>query len=296
MIKKFTLLLLCFFGMTNAKAQEPSAAVADTTKTWQTKGNASLLFNQSTFDNWLAGGENNISGTLGVNYDFNYKKNDITWDNKVIASYGIVKTRTSSFAKKTDDRLELNSLLGKKFKPDSRWYYSAFLNFRTQFTKGYEYGKDPDGAEIRKEITNFLSPAYLTFGPGILWKRDDNLKFNFAPATSKITFVDKNFTLPNEGYFGVKEGKSLRYELGAYASAYYKLDIMANVTFENILSLYSNYLEDPQNVDIDYQLNIVMKINKYLSTNLSFQTIYDDNAFRGFQIRQVFGVGANYGF
>lgn len=71
-------------------------------------------FNQSTFDNWLAGGENNISGTLGVNYDFNYKKDDLTWDNKVIASYGIVKTRTSSFAKKTDDRLELNSLLGKK--------------------------------------------------------------------------------------------------------------------------------------------------------------------------------------
>ncbi|WP_370033079.1 DUF3078 domain-containing protein [Flavobacterium sp. 28YEA47A] len=295
-MKKFTLLLLCFFGMTKAKAQEPSAATADTTKTWQTKGNASLLFNQSTFDNWLAGGENNISGTIGVNYDFNYKKNDITWDNKVIASYGIVKTRTSSFAKKTDDRLELNSLLGKKFNPESRWYYSAFLNFRTQFTKGYEYGKDAEGVEIRKEITNFLSPAYLTFGPGILWKRDDNLKLNFAPATSKITFVDKNYTLPNEAYFGVKEGKSLRYELGAYASAYYKLDIMANVTFENILSLYSNYLEDTQNVDIDYQLNIVMKINKYLSTNLSFQTIYDDNAFKGFQIRQVFGVGANYGF
>lgn len=295
MIKKLTLLMLCFFGMTKAKAQE-AAAPADTTKTWQTKGNASLLFNQSTFDNWLAGGENNISGTLGVNYDFNYKKDDFTWDNKVIASYGIVKTRTSSFAKKTDDRLELNSLLGKKIKPDSRWYYSAFLNFKTQFTKGYEYGKDANGVEIRSEITNFLSPAYLTFGPGVLWKRDDNLKFNFAPATSKITFVDKNFTLPNEAYFGVKEGKSLRYELGAYALAYYKLDIMANVTFENILSLYSNYLEDPQNVDLDYQLNIVMKINKYLSTNLSFQTIYDDNAFQGFQIRQVFGVGANYGF
>ncbi|WDO14739.1 DUF3078 domain-containing protein [Flavobacterium sp. WW92] len=295
-MKKLTLLLLCLFGMTQAKAQEPSATPADTVKTWQTKGNASLLFNQSTFDNWLAGGENNISGTIGVNYDFNYKKDDITWDNKVIASYGIVKTRTSSFAKKTDDRLELNSLLGKKFKPDSRWYYSAFLNFKTQFTKGYEYGKDANGVEIRTEYTNFLSPAYLTFGPGILWKRDDNLKFNFAPATSKITFVDKNFTLPDEAYFGVKEGKSLRYELGAYASAYYKLDIMANVTFENILSLYSNYLEDPQNVDLDYQLNIVMKINKYLSTNLSFQTIYDDNAFQGFQIRQVFGVGANYGF
>ena len=71
---------------------------------------------------------------------------------------------------------------------------------------------------------------------------------------------------------------------------------MKNVTVENIINLYANYLEDPQNVDINYQLNIAMKINEYLSTNLAFQTIYDDNAFAGFQIRQVFGLGINYGF
>lgn len=297
MRKKIATSLLCVFAMISANAQDETVTTpVDTLKNWKTKGNASLLFNQSTFDNWLAGGENNISGIVGVNYDFNYKKEDWSWDNKVIASYGLVKTRTSSFAKKTDDRLELNSLLGKKVKENSNWFYSGFLNFKTQFTKGYVYGKDPNGAEIRDEYTNFLSPAYLSFGPGLLWKKSDNLKVNLSPATSKLTFVDKNFTLPDEAYFGVKEGKSMRYELGFNASAYYKLDVLANVTFENILNLYSNYLEDPQNVDIDYQLNIVMKINKYLSTNLSFQTIYDDNAFQGFQIRQVFGVAANYGF
>jgi len=296
MIKKFAAATLCFFAMMNANAQDSTSTVTDTVKRWQTKGNASLLFNQSTFDNWLAGGENNISGIVGVNYDFNYKKDDWTWDNKVIASYGLVKTRTSSFAKKTDDRLELNSLLGKKVKENSEWSYSAFLNFKTQFSKGYVYSKNEDGAEIRDEYTNFLSPAYLYFGPGMLWKKNDNLKVNLSPATSKLTFVDKNFTLPDEAYFGVKEGESIRYELGFNASVYYKLDVIANVTFENILNLYSNYLEDVQNVDIDYQLNIVMKINKYLSTNLSFQTVYDDNAFQGFQIRQVFGVAANYGF
>lgn len=296
-MKKLTTLSLCLFGIFASNAQQDStAAVTDTIKRWETKGNASLLFNQSTFDNWLAGGENNISGIVGVNYDFNYKKDDWTWDNKVIASYGLVKTRNSSFAKKTDDRLELNSLLGKKIKENSEWSYSAFLNFKTQFSKGYNYSKNEDGAEIREEYTNFLSPAYLYFGPGMLWKKNDNLKVNLSPATSKLTFVDKNFTLPEEAYFGVKEGESVRYELGFNASVYYKLDVIANVTFENILNLYSNYLEDPQNVDIDYQLNIVMKINKYLSTNLSFQTVYDDNAFRGFQVRQVFGVAANYGF
>lgn len=261
---------------------------------WTAKGNASFLFNQSTFDNWLAGGENNISGTAGLNYDLNYKKEDWTWDNKIIASYGLVKTKTSSFAKKTDDRLELNSLLGKK--ASGQWSYSAFLNFKTQFTKGYEYDKDINGREIRTEYTNILSPGYLLIGPGMLWKKNDNLKVNLSPLTSKFTFVDSNRTLPNDAYFGVEEGESMRYELGFNASAYYKFAAVANVSFENILNLYSNYLKEPQNVDLDYQLNIVMKINRFLSTNISFQTIYDDDAYKGFQIRQIFGVGANYGF
>jgi hypothetical protein len=71
---------------------------------------------------------------------------------------------------------------------------------------------------------------------------------------------------------------------------------MENVSAENTLNLYSNYLEDVQNVDMDYTLAIVMKVNKYLSANFVFQTIYDDNAFRGFQTRQLFGLAVNYGF
>lgn len=294
-MRKIIFILLCVFGMTNALAQQKAPeTVQDTIKHWITKGNISLLFNQSNFNNWLAGGENNLSGNLGVNYDFNYKKDNWTWDNKIIASYGMVKTRNSAFEKKTDDRFEVNSLLGKK--AAGYWYYSAFLNFKTQITKGYVYGKDANGTEIRTEHTDFLSPGYLTFGPGLLWKKSNNLKFNLAPLTSKITIVDKNMTLPNKAYFGVNQGETLRYELGFYASGYYKLVIMANVSIENILSLYSNYLENPQNVDLDYQVNIVMKINRYLTTNIALQTIYDDNAFSGFQTRQVFGVAVNYGF
>ena len=293
-MKKLALFLLTL-SFTAVNAQETET---DTISPWKSKGNASLLLNQSNFSNWAAGGENNLSGNVGINYDLNYKKGDWTWDNKLMASYGLVKTNNSPFEKKTDDRLEFNSILGKK--ASGQWSYSAFLNFRTQFTTGYIYGKDENGAETRTENTGFLSPGYLTFGPGMLWTKDQNLKINLAPVTSKLTFVDDFYTsLPGyvDGtYFGVDANKSMRYELGFYASAYYKLDIMANVTAENILNLYSNYLEDPQNVDMDYTLNIVMKINRYLSTNFAFQAIYDDNAFRGFQTRQVFGLGINYGF
>lgn len=269
--------------------------MSDTTSNgWKKKGNIILLFNQSSFDNWLAGGEDNISGNLGINYDFNYKKNDFTWDNKIIASYGLIQTKNSDFAKKTDDRFEFNSVLGKK--AVGYWYYSFFANFRTQFAKGFIYSTDSNGKEIRTENTNILSPGYLTFGPGMFWKKSDNFKFNLAPLTSKITIVDSDFTLPNDAYFGVEEGKSIRYELGFYASGYYKLDLMTNVSMENVINLYSNYLEDAQNVDLDYTLTVVMRINRYLTTNLVVQTIYDDNAFRGFQTRQIFGLAANYGF
>jgi hypothetical protein len=44
---------------------------------------------------------------------------------------------------------------------------------------------------------------------------------------------------------------------------------MTNVSIENRLNLYSNYLDKPQNVDIDYQMNIIMKINKYMSANVA---------------------------
>ena len=294
-MKKIYLLSLMFVAVAGFSQEE--VTVQDSiVKPWTAKGNADILFNQSTFDNWLAGGENNISGTIKINYDINYKKDDWNWDNKIIASYGLVKTKTSSFAKKTDDQLEINSLLGKKLNPESKWFYSAFLNFKTQITKGYLYDKDANGSEIRNSFTDFMSPGYLLVGPGLLWKRDDNLKVNLAPLTSKFTFVDAAYTTPNEGYFGVEEGKSMRYELGFNASAYYKLDLVANVTMENILNLYSNYLEDFQNVDLDYQMNINMKINRFLTTNFSFQTIYDDNAFQGFQTRQVLGVGATVNF
>ena len=291
-MKKLGVILLCIFGVLSAQSQDLSKS--DTTKVWTTKGNFSLLFNQSNFNNWAAGGENNLSGNLGINYDFNYKKKNVTWDNKIIASYGLVKTKNSPFEKKTDDRLELNSLFGKK--ANGLWYYSAILNFKTQITKGYVYGKDINGAEIRTETTNFVSPGYLTVGPGMLWKKSNNLKFNIAPVTSKITIVDSHFTVPNKGYFGVDEGKNLRYELGFYGSGYFKFNLMTNVSLENIFSVYSNYIEKPENIDLDYQINIVMRINRYLSTNLSMQAIYDDNAFQGFQTRQVFGVAVNFGF
>ena len=253
---------------------------------WEKKGTATVLLNQASFNNWLAGGQSSISGNASLKYDFNYKSDTWTWDNKLNANYGLTKINGQDL-QKTDDRFEYNSLLGKK--ASGEWYYSFFFNFKTQFDSGF------DPADKTLKISHFFSPAYIQFGPGMLWKKSENLKINIAPATSKVILVHKHFTEFGPS-FGVLQGDSSRYEFGAAVNGYYKFNIMENVTAENILNLYTNYLEDAQNIDMDYTLNIVMKVNKYLSTNFAFQTIYDDNAFSGFQTRQVIGVGVNYGF
>ncbi len=270
------------------KSTKAAEKATDTTNLgWKKTGNITFLFSQSAFNNdWLGGGVSNMSGNLGINYDFNYNTTSSVWDNKIIFAYGVTKI-DGQRKTKSDDRIEFTSLYGKKA-GQGYWYYSGFLNFKTQMDSGF----DP---VTKAKLSHFLSPAYLQVGPGMLWKRSDHLKVNIAPATSRLIFVDGDFTTLGSA-FGVEQGKTSRFEFGAALNAYYKFNVMENISVENILNLYSNYLDRPQNVDVDYQMNLVMKINKYISTNLSLQAIYDDNARTAVQVREVFGLGVNYGF
>lgn len=282
-MKKTLLSFVLLLAVIAVNAQE---FTKDTTKLWSKKGNISLLFNQSAYNKqWLGGGTSNIAGNFSLNYDFNYKKGDVVWDNKFIAAYGLTKIKGDNKIAKTDDRLELNSLWGKKAKGD--WYCSLFFNFKTQMDAGSD--------KNNLKISHLFSPAYFQFGPGILWKKSNNLSVNFSPSTAKLILVHEHFTEFGPS-FGVLQGDSSRFEFGASVFVNYKFNVMTNVSIENRLNLYSNYLDNPQNVDIDYQMHLVMKINKYLSANVVLQTIYDDNSIQAVQVSEVFGIGVNYGF
>jgi hypothetical protein len=270
----------------------------DIPKKWKNSGNALFLVNQSSFSNWTSGGQSSISGTLKIDYNFNYSDNGWDWDTKVISNFGLNKISGSDFLKKTDDRIEINSVLGKKFNNDiiGRWSYSSFFNFQTQFAKGYRFGKDANGNPNRTEKSRFFSPATVQLGVGMYWKKSKDLWVNVAPMTGKLILVNRKFTQnlsENQTYFGVKQGGNSRFELGASVRSYYKSVIFENVTMENRLSLYSDYLDRPQNIDFDCTFNFIMKVNQYVSTNLIFQFVYDDNEIKRVQIREVLGVGLN---
>lgn len=273
-----TLLLTSSFFLAQEKKK------TDSIPKWKINGRFAFIFNQSSFSNWASGGENTIAGNININYDFNYKKNNVNWDSRIITGYGLSHINDKGY-RKTNDRFELNSLLG--IKTTTYWFFSFITNFKTQYTKGFDYSKDP-----KVLVSEFMSPAYITFGPGMLWKKSDNLSLNIAPSTARYTLVNDFFS----GKFGVEEGKNTAFSLGFNLSGYYKFNVMENIEMENILTMYSDYLANVGNVDVDYQTNIRFKVNNYIKMQMTFHTIMDDNASSRIQFRQLFGLGVNYNF
>lgn len=310
-----TLLLFLFLCSTIALGQKSDKKKDSLPDGWKSKGLMELLFSQSAFNkDWQGGGTSNVAGNFNVNWDLNYKRNKLTWDTKLTAILGLAATKDQVFVRKTTDRLELNSLVGSRIE-NSKWYYSGLFNFRTQMAPGYEFfdrqvlndaGEVTETVQDRKLITTTFSPAYLQLGPGFLWKKSNDFKVNLAPATARFIFVNSRFTTVNENdpaaieayepFFGVEANENVRFELGASVSAYHKEEFFENIVFENTLNLYADYLENTKNVDIDYTLNVAMQVNKYITTNLAVQLIYDENAISGLQVREVLGVGLKYAF
>lgn len=295
-----TFLCLSYVGYCKANTPPADTTKKDTTKIWTIHGQNTFLINQSSFNHWAGGGTNSAAANLVLDYDFNYKKDKWSWDNKAILGYGLSKAAGTDW-RKNDDRLILNSLLG--YQAAKYWLYTFYANFQTQFTKGYNYNADGS----RTLISAPFAPAYLTFGPGFAYKKDDNFRVNISPLAARITMV-QNDSLSNIGSYGVTPGDKSLFEFGASLDAYYKVNIATNISFENILKLYSNYLKKPGNIYADYTANLFMKVNKVVTVNAGVELINDPLAqipvttngvqsnHSVLQVKQIFGAGLTYKF
>lgn len=263
-------------------------AVKDTL--WNTKTTATLNFSQVSLTNWAAGGKSSMSGLFMLNYNANYKKNKLSWDNAFDLRYGFIKQNEDD-ARKSDDLIDISSKLG--YKADGKWNYAGMLSFKSQFAPGYDYGIEP-----KKQISKFMTPGYFTLALGMDYKTD-GLSVLLAPLAGKFTFVSDD-DLSNEGAFGVDPGKKSRAELGATIKIDYVKEVMKNVTLDTKLGLFSNYLHNPQNIDVDWKVQFNLKVNDYLSANLITHMIYDDDIkIEGspkLQFMESFGVGLTFKF
>ncbi len=98
-------------------------------KKWQNINKASLDISEVTFVNWNGGGTNSISGLLGLEFQRNFKKNQMVWENRVVVRYGVNKQQSQDLSK-TDDILEIHSRFGFRKNKVLNWYYSANFSLK----------------------------------------------------------------------------------------------------------------------------------------------------------------------
>ena len=292
--------IFLFIGSVNAQQSQATDIISvDTLKTASEEkskfkffGLTQFTFNQAYFENWVSGGENSMTGLFSVDYNINYLgKEGWIWDNNIMLSIGTTYLSGNSFFRKADDRIEINSVLSKKV--NTYWNYSAYFNFKTQLLPGYRYYKD-DGEDQKEKISRILSPAIIQCGLGWYYKEDEMAWFNISPMAARGIFVGKDYTQnlsPGKKYFGVEKGATSIISVGASFSGFFRSTLMENITMDNKFNVYINYIHKIQNVDIEWNANIRLKVNEIISSNLIIHIQYDDDLIKRLQIRELFGLG-----
>lgn len=249
---------------------------------WSEQNKFGVDINEVTFTNWKAGGSNSIAFLFSVNLKRTYERENLRWQNEVIARYGI-NAQEGQKLRKSDDQLEINSTFGYRPDTTSAWFYSAKLNFKSQIARGYKY---PDRDEF---ISSFMAPAYMFFGVGAEFGRDsDVFTLYVSPATEKSTFV-LNQRLADEGAFGVagaifdeagnmiRHGKQSKTEFGVLITNEYNVELLKNIKLNHRISLYTDYVKDFGNIDVDWQVNISFQVNEYIAAKIGSHLLYDND-------------------
>ncbi|MBE7171015.1 MAG: DUF3078 domain-containing protein [Williamsia sp.] len=256
---------------------------------WKKGGLITFNLAQGALSNWQGGGDKSTFSVVSyLNLYAYYKKDRHSWDNTLDLGYGVINT-TSLGTRKSDDRIDLVSKYG--YTLHKKLSMAGLFNFRSQFSPGFEYeAKNASGAQPRTKTSTFLAPAYVLLSLGFNYKPADFVSVFVSPITQRWVIVQDNF-LSSKGAYGVDTGKKSRNELGAFLSADFNKEIAKNVVYKSRLDLFSNYKSKPQNVDVYWTNVFALKVNRFLSANITLDLLYDDDAIARWQLRQLLGVG-----
>jgi hypothetical protein len=263
-MKHLSLLFIASLFVTSTFAFE---AGNDSIRHWKSKYESAIGYSQTTFTNWAKGGENSTSVKAMINIfeDYSYKK--FTWNNYLGAAYMVQNQKSFTSWRKADDKLNIFTKAG--LYAWKHWDYTGLLEFKSQFAKGFNYPNDS------VYTSKFMAPAYFQLAIGLSYKPVDYFSVLLSPIGARLTVVNDT-SLSNHGAFGVKQGDKSLLQAGASVNAIFKKDLVKNVSLLSKLDLFTDYLNNPQ-VIINWENNLLLKVNKFISVNLATMFIHDNN-------------------
>lgn len=277
-----------------AKIPQPEVKIAPVPSNWSKGSLLQLGFSQMSLSNWAAGGYSSVALNAYVNMFKTYEVKDMFWENRLQLAWGFINSFGDKF-KKSDDKIIFDSKYG--YRAWNKVFASAAFNFRSQFSNSFNY---PSSGKVL--VSGPFSPAYFSFGIGLDYKPAKVLSINFSPLTSNLVIVTKEELRVK---YGNRVDQPAKLELGAQLKIDYKQQLSKNLAVASNLILFSDFLKNPQNIKVNWDLFIDAKINKYFSTNIRTNLIYDDNILipdkdgvldKRVQFKEILSVGFSYTF
>ena len=147
--------------------------------------------------------------------------------------------------------------------------------------------------DARKMKSGFLAPAYTNLAVGIDLKPAKWLSLNLAPLTGGVVIVRnellrKNYSMQLKDEYLNQDLSSLapeelgacykpaRFEFGAQVKADIAVKVNDNFSYTSQLVLFSNYLDHPENMRVNWDNRFDWKLAKYFSLTVTTNMIYDD--------------------
>jgi hypothetical protein len=217
-----------------------------------------------------------------------YNKDKLTWYNTSSVQLAAQKIGTGNTNPwiKNIDIFRINSKLSYAWESE---LFSNAVDFTLQsiLLPTYSGNKLRPKEERDRLVATFFSPATINFSPGIEYKPNDKFHFLISPAGFKGIFILNqgvaNLDIYNTRPILNEMGDTLRFSrsdlrFGNFLRSTYKDKFLNDALIvQTTLDLFSNYLRNPENIDILWRTEFNYRLFKNLFLNLNTEFFYDND-------------------
>ena len=263
---------------------------------WTFKGNLTLHFSQYyVTDNWSKGGTPNATFLSLLEYAIYYKKNRWLWENRFEVKVGFYNTYVDTLrairVSANDNRINAPTYIGLQTKMSKKLYYSAYFEFETPILTGY---KKTNSQEV---LASFLSPAKCYIGfIGLDYKHNKSATLRVYPLAYKFVFILPN-TKMKHNLAGLDDDQYHIGFTGYIIQAKLNWKISKEIQLRSEVRLFNSY--NFKNIDLGWETTGSFTINRYLSSRLALNMIFDNtpkNEKAKIQIQEQLSFGFSYHF
>ena len=281
--------VLILTGLQSATAQKLPMPTDDLLRAteeegdWDIRIRAGLNGSQAYYREWAQGGVDRIAVVATTMFSGVYTDGPYQYGFRLDLRYGQTRLNRGSF-RKSEDLIRLRNQFRRRF-TDERFSLTANVNFETQFDKGY----DSNYENVRSK---FLAPGTLIETIGLSYDPDSYIE-SMVGISLRQTFI-RDTSLSQR--YGLDEGEWFRNEAGFTVILRYEREIWTNVKYSGYFETFSNLQKSLLSTDVNFNNELVGRINSYLTTNFEFAIQYNDDITKAMQIKQILSVGVNFTF